>query len=400
MAQFKISEYPAKTVFNDGDLYDVSTYDGVSAYTSEKLTFAQLKAELNSVLNFVSDNLYTANGTLLGNRTVTQGGFDLRIEAGSNDFYVNGATANTLFVDGSASRVGIGTATPSETLQVLGNAQVDGTFRVNHATSGYALIQDNSNIRFELNADNHLEWIPSAGQPLTITSNTATQTGFKAVRSANNIEVLCRSTLPRISSNTGIEHYNAGSLTMYTSNVNTVGFGTVGDLTSRIHVNGNARVDGFSFINRASQSGASSLSVNGGGSTRSTQSAWLNNGSGSFAWICYDDFSVWNRGSLSIGGSQQPNNNSGVYINTNDFINGVNVQISNTTADAYGGVFNATSSNANDNIGILAQATNSGAGDAFALKTSGKVNMASLPTSSAGLSAGDLWNDAGTLKIV
>lgn len=30
----------------------------------------------------------------------------------------------------------------------------------------------------------------------------------------------------------------------------------------------------------------------------------------------------------------------------------------------------------------------------------GKVNMSSLPTSSAGLSAGDIWNDAGTLKIV
>jgi len=30
----------------------------------------------------------------------------------------------------------------------------------------------------------------------------------------------------------------------------------------------------------------------------------------------------------------------------------------------------------------------------------GKVNAASIPTSSAGLSAGDIWNDSGTLKIV
>ena len=42
MAQLKTSEYPAKTVFNDGDLYDVSTFDGVSVYTTEKLTFGQL----------------------------------------------------------------------------------------------------------------------------------------------------------------------------------------------------------------------------------------------------------------------------------------------------------------------------------------------------------------------
>jgi hypothetical protein len=34
------------------------------------------------------------------------------------------------------------------------------------------------------------------------------------------------------------------------------------------------------------------------------------------------------------------------------------------------------------------------------IKSNGRINMSSLPTSSAGLSSGDLWNDAGTLKIV
>jgi len=33
------------------------------------------------------------------------------------------------------------------------------------------------------------------------------------------------------------------------------------------------------------------------------------------------------------------------------------------------------------------------------LKDSGRVNMPSLPTSSVGLAAGDLWNDSGTIKI-
>ncbi len=36
----------------------------------------------------------------------------------------------------------------------------------------------------------------------------------------------------------------------------------------------------------------------------------------------------------------------------------------------------------------------------FQIKSDGKINMSALPTSSAGLSAGDLWNDGGTLKIV
>jgi hypothetical protein len=32
--------------------------------------------------------------------------------------------------------------------------------------------------------------------------------------------------------------------------------------------------------------------------------------------------------------------------------------------------------------------------------TANKLNLSALPTSALGLSAGDVWNDAGTLKIV
>lgn len=34
------------------------------------------------------------------------------------------------------------------------------------------------------------------------------------------------------------------------------------------------------------------------------------------------------------------------------------------------------------------------------LKSNGNINMQGLPTSSAGLVAGDLWNDSGSIKIV
>ena len=39
---------------------------------------------------------------------------------------------------------------------------------------------------------------------------------------------------------------------------------------------------------------------------------------------------------------------------------------------------------------------------AFVLTTAenGRVNMASLPTSSAGLAAGDIWNNSGVLNII
>lgn len=47
---FKITDYPAKTAFNDTDLYDCST----NATTSEKVTYSQLKTDLNSNLSFLS----------------------------------------------------------------------------------------------------------------------------------------------------------------------------------------------------------------------------------------------------------------------------------------------------------------------------------------------------------
>lgn len=69
----------------------------------------------------------------------------------------------------------------------------------------------------------------------------------------------------------------------------------------------------------------------------------------------------------------------------------------------------AASANANS-IMVIYQ-TAGGAGEAYMaiendatecirFKDGGQVNMSNLPTSSAGLSTGDLWNDAGTLKIV
>jgi hypothetical protein len=41
-----------------------------------------------------------------------------------------------------------------------------------------------------------------------------------------------------------------------------------------------------------------------------------------------------------------------------------------------------------------------GGSSIFKVQRNGRINASSLPTSSAGLSAGDIWNDGGTLKIV
>lgn len=64
-----------------------------------------------SVGGLSSSNLYSDDGTLAGNRAVTMGANDLNFDA------------NTLVIDGSANNVGIGTASPSATLDVDGTIE-------------------------------------------------------------------------------------------------------------------------------------------------------------------------------------------------------------------------------------------------------------------------------------
>lgn len=103
----KISEYPAKTVFNDTDLYDCST----AGTASEKVTFAQLKTELDSSLSFLSnvDLGYTA----VTNTITNTGGADavLPTFTSTEDGLVplsGGGTTNFLRADGTWAAAGGG----------------------------------------------------------------------------------------------------------------------------------------------------------------------------------------------------------------------------------------------------------------------------------------------------
>ena len=71
------------------------------------------------------DTLYTADGTLTGNRTVTLGTNTLNFAGtGTGDFSVN---SNQLFVDTSTGNVGIGTTNPGAKLNVAGDSLFGGT---------------------------------------------------------------------------------------------------------------------------------------------------------------------------------------------------------------------------------------------------------------------------------
>jgi hypothetical protein len=61
---------------------------------------------LGTVYNVSAQNIYNSNGALTSDRTVTLGSYTLNFDS------------STLFIDGSSSRVGIGTTSPSTKLEV------------------------------------------------------------------------------------------------------------------------------------------------------------------------------------------------------------------------------------------------------------------------------------------
>lgn len=82
-------------------------------------------------------NIYNTDGSLSGNRTVTLGtnvlSFTSSPSNGTSHFTVDGTTLN---VDAFTDRVGIGTATPSQKLDVAGTARFDGGALIQSFTNG------------------------------------------------------------------------------------------------------------------------------------------------------------------------------------------------------------------------------------------------------------------------
>jgi hypothetical protein len=159
--------------------------------------------------------------------------------------------------------------------------------------------------------------------------------------------------------------------------------GTFTDSGYRLDVNGTARVSGAALFGSTSSFGGNmTLAVNQNDAT-TFQISNANSNASSVVVLNL----VSSNGSASIG---KRSNTTAVYrfLNVND---------------AY--IYN--SGNSGD-IGILndyaSGSIKMGAGGSstahFTIKSNGRINMSSLPTSATGLSSGDLWNDGGTLKIV
>ena len=128
----KISDYTALTGdLANGDLFDLSEDAGAGAYNSRSVSYLQLKTNLSSDLTF-SDTLYSADGTLVGNRALSGSvsNFNLSFSnIGELSFSATTSIAlntNKLFIDTSTGYVGIGTASPGINLHVVGQVKITG----------------------------------------------------------------------------------------------------------------------------------------------------------------------------------------------------------------------------------------------------------------------------------
>jgi hypothetical protein len=150
-----------------------------------------------------------------------------------------------------------------------------------------------------------------------------------------------------------------------------LGINTTTDAGFRLDVNGTARVTSSLRV-ESSFSALSSATI--GGTTLAANAILQVNGSGKYvnynssfssgSFLTYQAFGTW-----EAIGADSP---AGTIL-------------------AFGGY------RASQWTGITFHSNGS---ERMRIKSTGVINMSSVPTSSAGLSAGDIWNDAGTLKIV
>ena len=348
--------------------------------------------------------------------------------------YWNGTSAVTgssnLFWDNTNGRLGIGTSSPNSLLHVSKNQNSQTAINISNSTAGTG-----SNVSFNLNSD-------SGGS--SFAKNSSLVTSYKI--STPNDAVIYNSISGDI---TIFNDWASGKLkfagggvstsqmTLFSNGNLSINNG-VTDGGQRLQVIGSMRVgstaasamywdDTNNRLGIGVSSPNSSLHVVGAGNTNATNSLTIQNNSGS------NLFNINNVAEIIIGNSTISSGNRIFFdfpltyggdftsrIATTEAMSfGFNAQaafggtannISGRTIyfyDRVGGVFlggiNPTNGfyigQSTTRYGLNVQPANTGI-TAMTIKSNGRINMSSLPTSSAGLSAGDLWNNLGIINIV
>lgn len=292
-------------------------------------------------------------------------------------------------------RLGIGTSAPTSPLQVSSTVQASGAIARSSFLSPTLVATANNDVLIGLDI----------GPVFTVGAFTGVQQENLVIRGGNNPIIRFKNAAGntiwgQITANASELSFNAGGGSLNFTAGNTIGMymftatrniliqngGTFTDAGYRLDVNGTVRFsDTLSFTN------FSSLTPQG--TTAADRRLLIRGGEGGAV------------GSTSL-----------ITLTTNGNItstsgNPVLVNISRDFAPTSGtatyalasitGVINQTGGANGITRGLYINPTLTAAADFRAIETTnGKVIFANLPTSSAGLPTGAIWNDAGTLKIV
>lgn len=362
----KISDYPVKTVIHDDDLMDLSNTEdsGASYDQSQKLKVSAFMAYINSNVN----NIYTTDDTILSNRTLDANGnftkwlngdviVEEQNEAGDVSFLVQDVSSALM------ARLGYDNVNHSGILAVN---DLSGTFLyANDGLVGFGVTTPIARIHsVGLGASN-------ATTNLLLKNNngvdilTALDSGFVGVG---------------ISSQSSInERFSVNGITLHKGDV-------FNNAVSYYRKNGGTTTGGFIYANETTNN----LSIGSGFSNATEFTIGANEEIHSK--IGFEGSATNIVSKVTYGGEDVISNAVRV---------GVDIEMTNS-------YFNTTSqqTKANikykgtDNIGTSQLDFSIAGTDILTLKDTGVLNAANLPTSSAGLVAGDIWNNLGILNIV
>lgn len=358
-----------------------------------------------------NSNLYNAGliariETSIADRAITAGKA-LEINANIFDQQLNttdsptfaGLTVdtNTLFVDSTNNRVGVGTASPSANLHVVAST--------NDNTAG---------LRVQRNGQ--------AGQHITVGTYTKGLIEFNGA--SKDFEISNNATT------SGDIVLSAGGSTIATfERGGNVGIGTTSP-SYALDVNGDVALSGRVFLSNGSES-APSLTVGSDTDTgfyKASNSQWRFTIGGTNTFLFSADYLRGPDGLLGTPGyAFQSDGNTGMWRISNGVLgfsaNGIDalrvtsvgIRVFSGAAanpgysfvdDTDSGMFLPANSQLawalNNSEYMRLTTTGLGIGTTSpnaTLHVNGTVRLQNLPTSSGGLSSGDLWNDSGTLKI-
>ena len=257
------------------------------------------------------------------------------------------------------------------------------------AQNNASFFWDNTNSKLGVGTATPLAKIDSTG--------TIRATGVSTISSGFGIELSYESTVGNI------YVYNRATFAFGSLNLNdkariaTTGnvlIGTATDSGYKVDVNGTTRLNGLSSINGAGVANTA-LAVYGNG-----------NGGGNYLFRMYDASAV-ERFYLTASGNFRLNGATDTSTTGTDEKWRMVLNFAPTSGTRqHNGIYltqtiNQTGGANGITRGLLIEPTLTAAADFRAIETTrGRIVFGNLPTSSAGLPTGAVWNDAGTLKIV